>query len=113
MWPVQIRTCGPISTASFSAHLYRIANSPGGNVDLYGLGYRSSSTVAGTDFYQGAFDDYSTDAWALQDNFATLSSADDTVLSSSSSGDSALATYLAAQYTAGAEGVDYVLLSLN
>jgi hypothetical protein len=101
-----------VDTASLDVFLYNIGNSPAGHVDLYGLGYRSSSTVVAGDFYQGVFDGDGTDAWAIEDDFATLSTPEDWVTTAASVEDD-LGSYIQAQYNAGAVGGDYIFLRLN
>ncbi|MFW6154715.1 MAG: PKD domain-containing protein [Planctomycetota bacterium] len=101
-----------IATANLDINLEKIQHSPSGNVDLYGLGWRSSSGVLVGDFYQGAYDGDSTDAWALQDDFATLATPSGNV-ATDATGDANLASYVADQYAAGAQGGDYVFLRLN
>jgi hypothetical protein len=86
--------------------------SPAGNVDLYGIAYRSSSSVQSDDWYQGAYDG-DPNATALQNNIMTPSSPEETTINTSSSGDNALKAYLNAQYDGGAEGGDYVFIRVN
>jgi len=102
-----------IVTADFEAHLLRIANNPGGACDLYGLGYRTGSTVQASDFYQGDFGSDTTDAWGLQDDFAVITTPADSIVSTDAAGDATLAAYLSAQYAAGAQGGDWVFLRIN
>jgi len=84
---------------------------PEGNVDVHGLDYRSSSSVLSGDFYQGSFTG-DEDSTGIEDDIVTPSSSTGTI-NTSSSGDTALKNYLNAQYTASAEGGDYVFLRLN
>ncbi|MFW6145941.1 MAG: PKD domain-containing protein [Planctomycetota bacterium] len=101
-----------IATAALEINLESIQHSPSGHVDLYGLGYRASASVQTSDFYQGAYGGDTTDAWALQDDFATLSTPTG-IVATGATGDANLASYLADQYAAGAQGGDYVFLRLN
>ena len=84
---------------------------PQGNIDVHGLDYRTTSSVVSGDFYQGSFtgDENST---GIQDDIVTPSTSTGTI-NTSSSADTALKNYLNAQYTAGAEGGDYVFLRIN
>jgi len=102
-----------ITAASFSIKLESISGSPSGSIDIHGLDYRTTSAVsASTDYYDGSFTGDSS-ATPIDDAFATLSSSTGTILVTDSTGESNLADYLNAQYTAGAEGGDFVFLRLN
>lgn len=102
-----------ITGADFSIYLESISGSPSGDVDLYGLDYRSSSAVNSSgDFYEGSYGSDSS-ATALDNAFATSSSPSSTVLTVDSVGSSALVDFLNAQYAAGAQGGDYIFLRLN
>lgn len=85
------------------------------NIDLYGLGYRATSTVTTGDYYTGALD--TTSATLLADNlfvtetavspYSDLSHTTDSVISAK------LVDYLNAQYDAGAVGGNYVFIRFN
>ena len=108
-----IETGESVTAANFSFYLEDYSYySPSGNADLYGIDYRSSSTVLVADWYQGTYDG-DENATALQDNIMIGTSAEDTTYNTNSSGDTALKNYLNAQYTGGAEGGDYVFLRIN
>jgi hypothetical protein len=82
------------------------------------LGYRSSSTVLVGDFFVGAYGTDGTDATAIQADFGISwapgeSTSAAGVYSTNATGDTALVTYLNAQYTAGAQAGDYVFLRFN
>lgn len=101
----------PFTSAIFRFHLVSKTGTPV-NVDLYGLGSRSSATVLATDYYgQNAAADAS-DATLLQSDI--LSSATATgVISTKSTGSTALKNYLNAQYASGAGAGKYVFLRLS
>ena len=82
-----------------------------GNIDLYGLGYRSSSTVLATDYYHGALDP-STSATRIQDNLlATSGLTTNSAIATNAS--AALTAYINAQYSAGAQAGDYIFFRLS
>ncbi len=97
-----------VSKANLSVRLNSITNSPSSHVDLYGLGYRVGAAVQADDYYLGPYDGDTTDATAIQDDLAGPSTPSGT-LNTFGAGDSALASYLAAQCAAGAQG-NYVFL---
>lgn len=101
----------PFTSSIFRFHLVSKTGTPL-NVDLYGLGSRSSSTVLTSDYYgQNAATDAS-DATLLQSDI--LSSATATgVISTKSTGSTALKNYLNAQYASGAGAGKYVFLRLS
>jgi autotransporter-associated beta strand protein len=101
----------PFTSAIFRFHLVSKTGTPL-NVDLYGLGSRSSATVLVSDYYgQNSATDAS-DATLLQSDI--LSSATATgVISTQSSGSTALKNYLNAQYASGAGAGKYVFLRLS
>lgn len=83
-----------------------------GEADLYGLPYRSSSTVvASTDFYKGTYNGDSS-ATALQQGIMSNTEPAGTI-STDNTGDWNLAAYLAEQYDNGAQGGDYVFIRVN
>ena len=84
---------------------------PQGNIDVHGLDYRTTSSVVSGDFYQGSFTG-DEDSTGIQDDIVTPSTSTGDI-NTSSGGDTALKNYLNAQYTAGAEGGDYVFLRIN
>ncbi|MCH6259447.1 putative Ig domain-containing protein, partial [Puniceicoccaceae bacterium K14] len=99
-----------VTGGSFSIEMTRAARDPSGGLDLYGLGYRSSSAVKVGDFYQGSFGGDSTDAWALEDDFVGSDASTGRVSSASSA---EIGAYVAAQYAAGAGEGDYVFIRLS
>ena len=82
------------------------------NIDLYGLGTRSASTVQLEDYYVGALD--STDATLIQDNFTPngASGTAGTLQATNTAASAALLAYVQAQYTDGGAG-QYVFLRLS
>lgn len=99
-----------ISDATFTV-VFEAGQGVGFNVDLYGLGFRSSPTLLTTDAYGGALD--TTDATRIQDNFGFPGMPTGAISTSAEAGQS-LADYLNAQYAAGAVGgQDYVFLRLS
>ena len=115
VWVFQLPSLGEgeeITSANLSFYLEGTSYYlPEGNADLHGRPYRTSSAVQTGDWYQGAFggDSGST---GIQDNILTGSTSAGTV-NTDSSGDSALVSYLNAQYNAGAVGGHYVFIRLN
>lgn len=98
---------------SFDAHRFG-PQSGTPAADLYGLDFRTSSTILPTDFFSESNTDPSPNADKLQDNILDLSipltfSSFNTDLV----GDAALATYLANQYTNGASPGDFAFLRFN
>jgi hypothetical protein len=90
----------------------------GSNVDLYGLKYNAVSTIYAVNHFDGAYPDTATDVTAIEDDyFAKNVDAGnlDTPRfeETSASGNTALITYINAQYDAGAVAGDYVFLRLN
>ena len=103
---------GSIISASLDINLLRIANSPQGNVDLYGLGFRNTPTVLAGDYYQGPLGGDLTGVSEIQDDFSTQASAIGR-LTSNETGKVNLSTYINAQYQAGASAGDYIFIRLN
>lgn len=97
-----------IASAAFT--FYDSASGSTYNTDLYGLGYRASSTVLPTDWYSGPNDTNNTllEAAIIPPSF-TFSG----LVTTTSAADAALLSYLNAQYTAGAVGGDFVFLRLS
>ena len=98
-----------ISTAELRVYLEAVAGGLGNHVDVYGLPYRSTSTVLSSDFFAG---DYGTDAsaTALQDDIFTLSTTNGQKTTNCSE---AFANFINAQYTAGAVGGDFIFIRLG
>ena len=86
------------------------ASSSNYNVDLYGLTYRSASTVLPSDWYSGPSDPHNT---LIQAGIIPSSFSFSGRITSSNSADIALVNYLNAQYAAGAVGGNYVFLRLS
>ncbi len=101
-----------ITSASLDINLLRIANSPQGNVDLYGLGFRNTPTVLAADYYQGPLGGDLTGVFEIQDDFSTQASAIGR-LTSNETGKVNLSAYINAQYQAGASAGDYIFIRLN
>lgn len=82
------------------------------DADLYGLGVRSTSTVLGSDYFQGTLD--TTNATLIEDNILTPGTqpADGTPILTSALADTALVSYLNAQYAAEGAG-SWVFLRIN
>jgi hypothetical protein len=86
--------------AAFSVFVQRYNSYPY-NGDLYGLGYRTSSTVLATDKYAGALD--TTDATFIQDNFLDTSMTSSySTRNTDTGGNANLTAYLNAMYAASA-----------
>ncbi len=101
----------PFTTAKFQFHLLSKTGTPP-NVDLYGLGRRSSSTVLASDYYGETTTADPTDATLLQNNILISANASG-VRSTSTTGGTALINYLNAQYASGAGAGQYVFLRFN
>ncbi len=101
----------PFTSASFRFNLSGITGTPS-NVDLYGLGRRTTSTVLASDYYGETSTADSSDAAFLQDNIL-ISSTTTGVVSTSSGGSTALKNYLNTQYASGAGAGKYVFLRLS
>jgi hypothetical protein len=101
-----------VSSASFTFRQNGSVTNLSANVDLYGLGFRSESTVLVSDAFLGSED--LTDASKIQDILVPAggSYSSGTVFSLSGEGATALAAYLNTQYSNGAGG-NYVFLRLN
>ena len=88
-------------------------NNIGFNGDLYGLGFRTTPDVLGSDYFTGTAD--TSNATLIQSNFLTTTNTTTTAatMSTSDAADTALATYVQAQYAAGAIGGNYVFLRVS
>ncbi|WP_309384617.1 choice-of-anchor Q domain-containing protein [Cerasicoccus frondis] len=111
----QLPTLGAGETildANLDFTLLSIANGTfAGEADLYGIGYRSSSSVLASDFYNGT---YGGDTGATELQQGIMSNTEPVgAISTDSSGDWNLTDYLNAQYDNGAVGGDYVFLRVN
>ncbi|MEP0367030.1 MAG: putative Ig domain-containing protein [Cyclobacteriaceae bacterium] len=100
-----------IASASFTTHLIGKAGNLSDAVDLYAVPYQSSSTVSSSDYFGGAYNS-DANATALQQGFFDNSSALGQTTSNTAA-NTALATFLNAQYANGAVGGDYVFIRLN
>lgn len=101
-----------LASVSFTFYNTGVSGPLGPNLDFYGLGYRSASTVLIADYYVGAND--TTNATLLQDNiFAAGTTPTVGFHSSSASGNANLTSFLNAQYAAGAQGGNFVFLRIN
>lgn len=102
-----------ISDAIFTVGLDMKSNSPTFNLDLYGLGYRSSAAANPIeDFFSGAFETDPT-ATGLQSAFMTPAALASDIISTSSAGSANLASFLSSLYAGGAVAGDYAVLRLN
>ncbi|MBC8143017.1 MAG: hypothetical protein H7Y38_16455 [Armatimonadetes bacterium] len=119
--PFQLPSLGavaaPFTGATFTAFSAGGDNIFGSaNMDLYGLGVRTSPTILGSDFYLGGAPD-TTDAILIQDNYRGTvggsSPADGTAFSTNATGDAALLAYLNVQYASGANAGNYVFLRVS
>jgi hypothetical protein len=97
-----------IASADFT--FYDAASGSIYNTDLYGLGFRTSPTVLATDWYSGPNDTHNT---RLESGIISPSFTFSGLLTTSSTADVALVTYLNSQYSAGAVGGDFVFLRLS
>jgi hypothetical protein len=97
-----------VSTADFS--FYDEASGSIYNTDLYGLTFRAASTVLASDWYTGTGDPNNTliESAIVPPSFTFAGR-----LTTSTAADATLASYLNAQYTAGAVGGDFVFLRLS
>jgi hypothetical protein len=96
-----------IGAADFS--FYADGYSSNYTVDLYGLLYRTSSTVLTSDAYSGPNDTQNTLIQStILPRFGPVGR-----IATTSAADTSLAAYLNAQYAAGAVGGDYVFLRLS
>lgn len=100
-----------VTSATLSVELLQIANTPNGSADLYGLPYQSTTSINSSQYYEGAYGGDS-NATGLQDNFITTASAIGTI-TTNGTGSANLVDYLNAQYAAGANGGDYVIIRIN
>ncbi|MCH6256884.1 fibronectin type III domain-containing protein [Puniceicoccaceae bacterium K14] len=106
-----INSSDVVSSANLSFKLTRNSNPPVGNADVYGLPYRGSNQVLGSDFYSGSYGG-DANATALQDDILVSSSPlgwyfTDPV------GDANLATYLNQQIANGASTGDWIAIRMN
>lgn len=100
-----------IANATFSTRIVNNTSSLGtGNLDLYGLNFRSSSAVLGSDYFSGALD-ASAGATLLRDNYA-VTTANGTVTANAATRLN-LTNYLNAQILAGAGSGSYIFLRLS
>jgi hypothetical protein len=84
---------------------FRFADQFGGiidpaSADLYGLGFRTSSSLQPGDFFFGNEGTDATDATLIQNDILTGTITDGTFIETSADGDAALNSYLQAQYVA-------------
>ncbi len=100
----------PFTSAVFKFHLASKTGTPK-NVDLYGLGRRSNSTVLAGDYYGQTTTLDGSDATYLQNNLLVSTTANGVVSTGSAS--TALTQYLNAQYAGGAGAGQYVFLRLS
>ncbi len=103
-----------ITSANVAFQLQGVSNgaSISGGADVYGLGYRTTNTVLSTDYFEGAYNTDATDATAIMNNFAIKTTPAGS-LTLDSGGQTSLASYLTAQYAAGAAANNFVFLRIN
>lgn len=101
----------PFVTADFRFNFASLEGTPP-NVDLYGLGRRNSPAVLAQDYYGGTTTVDTSDATFLQHNILTSGAATG-LISTNTSGGTALASYLNSQYAGGAGVGESVFLRLS
>lgn len=110
-----------VTNASLKVNVHYVKEWITSNIDLYGLPYNASNTIYSADHYDDAYTTSNGTDTAIQDNFISRlgSEANGTAYTpdrealTSSSGNSALISYINAQYDAGATEGDYIFLRLN
>ncbi|MDW3211999.1 MAG: putative Ig domain-containing protein [Reichenbachiella sp.] len=112
--PFQLPVLAPgeqIATASFTTYLVGKSGNLSDEVDVYAVPYQASSAVSGTDYFGGT---YGSDAGAtaIQQAFFTTSSSTGSTTTDAAA-NTALATFLNAQYANGAVGGEYIFIRLN
>ncbi len=101
----------PFTTAIFRFEMSSNSGTPA-NVDLYGLGRRTASTVLASDYYGQTTTADSSDATFLQDNILISSTATG-IISTNSNGGTSLKNYLNTQYASGVGAGKFVFLRLS
>ncbi len=102
----------PFTSASFTVGLSTSTSTWGGqNLDVYGLGARSSATVLASDAFCGSLD--STDATRLVDNWINLNVGSVVPTGLRTVSNSALLSYLNTQYASGAGAGKFVFLRIS
>ena len=99
------------ATATFTANLNNVVSWAWQDYDLYGIPFRSSPTVVGTDYYQGVYDGDATataiqQKWAVKETPVGMNTTTD-------AGNAALVDYLNAQLANGAKSGDFVFLRVS
>ncbi len=112
-----------VNAANLKVNLAYLRHWIDAEVDLYGLPYNASSTINASDYYDGTYSDPTGTVTAIQSGFIVRDTGGteplgtqiltDREVNSNSSGDTALTTYINAQYDAGAVAGDYVFLRLS
>ncbi|MBL8215069.1 MAG: PEP-CTERM sorting domain-containing protein [Bryobacterales bacterium] len=106
----QLPTLGPneaITSAEFSPYVLSAGSIY--PTDLYGLSYRLSSNVLGSDWYSGPGDPVNT---LIQSSFISVGIPMGRAVTSAA-GNTALLNFLKAQYAAGAQGGEFIFLRLS
>ncbi|WP_225035980.1 choice-of-anchor Q domain-containing protein [Winogradskyella sp. SM1960] len=110
--PFQIPTLAQnerLTSATLNFHLLQNGGNLAHKVDLYGLPYRSSSTILSTDFYAGVYDTDLT-ATAIEDDILDLNSPQGNLQSSSSQN---IVNYINNQLDNGAVTGDFIFFRFS
>lgn len=108
-----------VTEASLKINIHYVRHWISSNIDLYGLPYQSTNTISSSDHFDQAYSLSNGTDTAIQDDFATRTETlgqdftPDREVLTNTSGNTALVSYLNAQYDAGASEGDYVFLRLN
>lgn len=102
-----------LDSAEFSFQLTHQNGDPSFNADLYGISYRDVTTVSLDDYYHGVFGgDTNPEVTALQNDILTPASSSGEH-QTDVTGSANLLNFVKAQYTAGAQAGDYIVLRIN
>lgn len=114
--PFQLPSLGnindPFATAVLGVTFFSVDGTPAANLDLYGLGVRSTSDVLSGDYFSGALDS-SSGITLLEDNIITPSTSMTSADSPNNVFSTDLASYLNTAYNGGANAGDYVFLRFS
>ncbi|WP_458628303.1 choice-of-anchor Q domain-containing protein [Winogradskyella sp. PC D3.3] len=98
-----------LTSATLNFHLLQSGGNLAHKVDLYGLPYRSSSTILSTDYYAGVYDTDQTST-AIEDNIIDLNSLQGNLQSSSSQN---IVNYINNQLDNGAVTGDFIFFRFS